>query len=412
MRTRHLHTTALWLALTAALATTECVADPHEFTAEIDMRYVLVDSPYPSFTEGGIGQLRFDEDHDGVRLGSLMLDATGPVTETIRYAATAFATGDGDQNPIDLTEAYFEWRPYPVNSLRWRTRLGAFYPAVSLENRAVGWQSLYSISSSAINSWLGEELRTIGLETSMTLAGASSGRPFDVNVFGSVYGWNDPAGILIFQRGWAIHDRQSALFGHLPRPIVWNPAIQDIEFFDEVDHRPGYYAGAEMKWTAGHVLRAFRYDNRGDVSATDGREPTWYTKFDALGARLELPAQTTLIAQYLDGSTAVGDSPDGEGMIIMDMTSWFALLSVAHGPHRATIRHDRMQLRMDRGGQYFGGYQNAHAWTAAYLFDLDSHWQLAAEAVRTNGSLNQRAYVGLPVHGTEQQLQLAVRFTF
>ena len=398
--------------LLAFIIASECAADPHEFTALLDVRYVRVESPYTSFTEGGEGQLRFDEDHDGLRLGSLMLDAAGPISETIRYAATAFATGDGDQNPIDLTEAYLEWRPYPVNALRWRTKVGAFYPAVSLENRTIGWQSLYSISSSAINSWLGEELRTIGVETSMTVAGTPAGRNFDVNVFGSIYGWNDPAGILMFQRGWAIHDRQSALFGHLPRPLVQDPAITDIEFFDEVDHRAGYYAGAEMKWLAGHVIRAFHYDNRGDVAETDGREPTWYTEFDAFGTRLELPASTSFIAQYLSGSTGVGESLDGEGMIITTYSSWFALLSTTHGAHRMTLRHDRMQIRTARGVEYFSGYQNSRAWTAAYLFDLDHHWQLAAEAIRMSGSLHQRAYAGLPIAGVEKQLQLAVRFTF
>ena len=386
--------------------------DPHEFTAQADVRYVLVDSPYESFTQGGLGQLRFDEGHDALRLGSLMLDAAGSLTETVRYATTAFATGDDDQNPIDLTEVYLEWRPYPVNSARWRTRVGAFYPAVSLENRAIGWQSLYSISASAINSWLGEELRTIGVETSMSLAGSGSGRNFDLNVFGSLYGWNDPAGILIFQRGWAIHDRQTALFGHLPRPLVGNPDIQDIEFFDEVDHRAGYYAGAEMKWLAGHVIRAFHYDNRGDVAATDGREPTWYTEFDAFGARLELPAELTFIAQYLSGSTAAGPSDDGEGMVITDYASWFALLSATHGAHRVTARYDRMQTRMARGVESFPGHQNSFAWTAAYLFDLDQHWQFAAEALRISGSLDQRAYAGVPVSGIEKQLQLSVRFTF
>ncbi|HKE96866.1 MAG TPA: hypothetical protein VKB34_21340 [Povalibacter sp.] len=400
--------TMLWTS--AAFA--DAAAETHVFTAQLDLRMVAIDSPYASFAEGGLGLLRYDEAHDGLRLGSLMLDVTGPITETLRYAATAYATGDGDQNPIDLTEAYLEWRPYPHNSLRWRTRIGAFYPAVSLENRAVGWQSLYSISPSAINTWLGEEFRTIGVETSMTLAGATAGRSFDVNVFGALYGWNDPAGVLIFQRGWAIHDRQSPLFGALPRPIVRDPNIRDIEFFDEVDDRVGYYAGAEVKWTAGHVARIFHYDNRGDVTAMDGREPTWLTRFDALGVRLELPADFTLITQYLDGETGVGPSPDGRGMLVTDYSAWFALLSYGNGPHRATIRYDRMNTDTARGAQFFNGAQDAHAWTAAYLFDLSSHWQLGTEAVVIDGSLLQRARLGEPVSSSEKQLQFAVRYTF
>ena len=56
--------------------------------------------------------------------------------------------------------------------------------------------------------------------------------------------------------------------------------------------------------------------------------------------------------------------------------------------------------------------QNAKAWTLAYLFNLNDHWQFAAEALRNEGSLQQRAVVGVPVNVTEDQLQLAVRYTF
>jgi hypothetical protein len=391
-----------------SLAATVCTADPHQFTAQLDVRYVLADSPYRSFTQGGLGLTRFDESHDSLRLGSLLLDAAGPVTETVRYAVTASATGDGDQNPIDLTEAYLEWRPYPTSGLRSRTRLGAFYPAVSLENRNVGWQSQYSISSSAINSWLGEELRAIGAESALTLDGSSRGSDFDVSVIGGVFGWNDPAGVLIYQRGWAIHDRQSALFGHLPRPLVFNPAIQDIEFFDEVDGRAGYYAGAEVKWASGQVLRAFHYDNRGNIDQIAAREPTWDTAFDAFGMRLEFPADITFIAQYLEGTTAVRESPTEDERIITDLSAWFMLVSALHGPHRLTLRRDRMHTR----SEYFGPLQNAQAWTAAYLLDIDQHWQVVAEAVRITGTLQQRALLGQAVASEEQQLQLAVRFTF
>lgn len=391
-----------------------CVAqaETHEFTAMADLRAVAVDSPYTSFTEGGLGLLRFDEAHDGLRLGSLMLDITGPLSETIRYTATAYATGDGDRHLLDLTEAYLEWRPYPKHALRWRTRVGAFYPTLSLENRNVGWQSPYSISASAINSWIGEEFRIIGAETSVTLAGAPGGRGFDVSLFGSVYGWNDPAGILIFQRGWAIHDRQTPLFGHLPRPFPGNDGVNDMEFFDEVDGRAGYYAGADIKWTAGHALRALHYDNRGDVSQTDAREPAWLTRFDSIGVRLELPADLTFIAQYLDGTTGVRPSADGRGAAIAEYWSWFGLLSYRSGNHRFTARHDRMATYTIRGEQYFEGEQDAHAWTAAYLFDVNAHWQIAAEVIRITGTLEQRTYLGQPVDAKEIQAQLAVRFMF
>lgn len=400
------------LVLSLATSLLGGVAAAHELAAQVDLRAVLVDSPLDSFAEGGTGQLRFGGDDDGLRLGALMIDASGQIVDTVRYAVTARATGDGDQSPIDITEAYLEWRPYPTSVWRWKTRAGAFYAPISLENRAVGWDSLYSISPSAINAWIGEELRTIGVETSLTALGAPAGRELAVSIVASAFGWNDPAGVLLFQRGWGIHDRQTPLFGELPRPLIRDPAILNIEFFDEVDHRIGYYAGVEAKLSSRQVLRALHYDNRGDTAKDAAREPTWLTKFDALGARIELPRDITAIAQFLQGDTAVGASADGRGFIITDFESWFVLLSQQRAAHRYTIRYDSMNTETVRGARFFDSHQDADAWTVAYLFDFDDHWQFAAEAIQLSGTLRQRAVLGLAPSATERLLQVAARYTF
>jgi hypothetical protein len=250
------------------------------------------------------------------------------------------------------------------------------------------------------------------VETSLTLLGAAAGRRFDVSVVAAGFGWNDPAGVLLFQRGWAIHDRQTALFGELPRPLIRNPRIPNIEFFDEVDHRAGYYAGLEAKISGRHVLRALHYDNRGDTNKEDGREPTWLTKFDALGARLEFPHDVTAIAQFMQGDTAFRPSADGRGGMINDFDSWFLLLSQQHQAHRYTVRYDRMNTTTVRGARFIDSHQDADAWTVAYLFDLSDHWQFAAEAIQLSGSLRQRAVLHLSQSATERLLQIAARFTF
>lgn len=398
------------------LATLACAgsaeAAAHRFTAQIDVRAVAVDSPLASFAHGGLGLLRYDEDHARLRLGNLMANLAGPLGETVRYDVTGFATGDGDQNPFDLTEAYLEWRPIPASRWRWRGKLGAFYPAISLENRAAGWQSLYSISPSALNTWIGEEIRTIGGEVSATLVGASAGRNVDVSFIGAAFGWNDPMGVLIFQRGWAIHDRQSALFGRLPRPFQSDRDGHNIEFFREIDGRAGYYVGAELKWAHDNVVRVMHYDNRGDPAQGDGQEQAWRSRFDALGARMEWDNGWTAVVQGMLGDTGVGRSADGRGLIITEYWAWFALGSYSRGQHRYTARYDVLYTEPTRGAQYFSSEQDAHAWTLAYTFNLDAHWQFAAEALQVRGSLEQRELQGLPAQATENMLQLAARFTF
>jgi hypothetical protein len=384
---------------------------PYEITVQLDMRWVDIESPYTSFTNGGLGQLRFDEAHDGLRLGRAMVDFTGPLTETIRANLTLNATGDHDAYPIDATEAFLEWRPYPQNNLRWRTRVGAFYAPISLENRSVGWQSPYSISTSAINSWIGEETRTIGIEQSLTLINLDSHRDYEVGLVAGLYGWNDPMGILIFQRGWALHDRQTGLFGGLPRPFSYSEYDQRIEFFREYDHRVGYYAGGEYKYRDQLVAQVLHYDNRGDTAVTAGKESTWLSRFDAIGLRYELPTHTTFITQALRGDTGVGPSDDGRGMLILDYWSYFALLSQQFEKHRVTARYDRLYSESTRGAYIFDSKQTAIAWTFAYMWDIDRHWQLAAEALQIQGALMQRSLLGLPQQATERSWQLAVRFS-
>jgi hypothetical protein len=397
--------------LSACMLPFSSYADVHEFTAQMDLRYVAVDSSQTSFVDGGLGSLRFDEQHDGVQLGRLMLDAAGPVTETVRYMVTASGTDDGDRHVMDLTEAYLEWRPYPRNGWRWHVKAGAFYAPISLENRAIGWTSIYSLSASAINTWIGEETRTLGLEVSTSLLGAFADRPYDITLLGALYRWNDPLGVLIFQRGWAIHDRQSPLFGQLPRTFA-DPTNREMKFFSEIDGRTGYYVGAEMKWRNDNLVRVLHYDNRGDVDQFTHTEPDWLTTFEAFGSRVMLTPKLSWLVQGMWGDTEVGPQGNGEGLFMLHYWSYYSLLSYAQNGHRVTARFDRMRTKTVRGQDYYNSEQDARAWTLAYLFDLNEHWQFGAEALRFSGALEQRALLGMFPDQVERQLQVAVRYTF
>jgi len=401
---------ALLIGCTAARAAD---VSPIEMQGFVDLRGVAVDSSLPSFVHGGLGLLPFDEEHEGMQSGRFVLDANGPLTDTLRAQITAIATAaEDEQNPVDLTEAYVEWRPYPQSHWRWRGKLGAFYPPVSLENRGVGWQSPYSISSSAINTWIGEEVRSVGLELSATSVGASRGRDLDVGAVVGVYEWNDPMGVLLFQRGWSLHDRATPIFGGVRRPFRMSDHDRYIGFSREIDDRPGYYGGLEAQWRGRHVLRVLHYDNRGDTAQMGYADDAWLSRFDAIGARIALPSDLVFIAQALQGDTAVGPSADGRGMLIADFRAWFVLGSYSFAKHRMTVRHDRMHVESTRGAEMFESGQRAHAWTVAYQYEHDDHWLGAAELLTISGTLSQRELIGEPAAATERQLQLVLRYSF
>ena len=71
-----------------------------------------------------------------------------------------------------------------------------------------GWRSPYTLTNSAINSWVGEELRTVGAEYAPDWLGQKSGHDFNVGISAAIFGWNDPAGTVVATRGWGLHHQQ------------------------------------------------------------------------------------------------------------------------------------------------------------------------------------------------------------
>ena len=56
------------------------------------------------------------------------------------------------------------------------------------------------------------------------------------------------------------------------------------------------------------------------------------------------------------------------------------------------------------------GYQSGHAFTAAWMFEVDPHWRLALEWLRVRSYSENREELGGAPFLTETQLQLAVRY--
>jgi len=391
--------------LVAGLCAGAALADDRLTVAgAVDVRWVHSTSGL-SFLDGGLGKLRFDQDDTGLRLGRAFVASRLRVTDIVTLHAVIDAYGDHDRNPVDLSELFAEVRPYPTSALRWRVRVGAFHMPISLENRGPGWSDVYSITPSALNTWLGEEFRTIGTEIEARWLGASSGYLGDVSLVAAAYAWNDPAGVLIADRGFALTDRPSTLFGGLGRP--------PITFYHEIDRKPGFYAGLNWRHHDRLEVRALRYDNRADprVSTVAGGT-AWRTRFSSLGARLTPTANWTFIAQYLDGDTIVGPHEADEDQFRMTYHAAFALASLEWGRERLTARVDYFGTHQSSG--FYGPPvdDSGHAWTAAWTHDLGAQWQLAAEWIRVTSRFPPRASYGeLPAY-VESQTQIAVRYRF
>ena len=347
---------------------------------------------------------RLDAQHDGLRLSSVWVDYQGSVHDVVHFVVDAVGYGDGDRFPLDLTEAYAELRPFPSGPWRSRARSSALsYAPISLENWLVGWRSPYTLSYSAINTWIGEELRTIGAEYDLDWLGRQRGYPWQLGLTGSLYGWNDPAGSLVASRGWALNDRQSTLFGRIGEPGV-GPIHGVREFYGNFGGSAGYYLGANASYRGALTLVALHYDNLADPRAylSALHDYAWHTWFNSAGLRWNPTEPWTVITQWLAGHTCVGTQPD-----CFQFSSAFLLASWQRGPDRVSARYDDFQMHSYEGT--FANQNRGHAWTLAYQRDLNKHLSVAVEELRVDSTLALRQRIGEPQTLVENELQLAVR---
>jgi hypothetical protein len=372
-----------------------------EVEATLDLRLVQSNGRN-SFLDGGLGKLRFDGDDDGVQLGRARFAWRDIVAGNWHANVDLSAWSLNDHRAIDLTEAWLEWRPVPKSAWRSNLKIGAFYPPISLEHRASGWTNPYTISSSALNTWVGEELRTIGVAYELEHLGIASGGHWDLGAHAAVFGWNDPAGIILALRGFSLNDRQTPLFGRIGS-YAFGGREQRV-LFSEIDDRPGYHAGVYAKSDLGVELRALHYDNRADptVYKASISDYAWLTRFNSLGARYDGPAGLAVIAQWLKGTTDASADPANH----WGFETSFLLVAREFGRHRFAVRYDDFKVWMPSWPE---SDDRGHGWTLGWTLKLQQHIELAAEWLQIHSDSGNRAALGESPHARERSVQLAVR---
>lgn len=395
----------IFVACVLAMALSGLGTAHAEVEASLDLRLVSSDGR-DGFLDGGFGKLRYDSTSEGLQLGRARLAWRGGIGGNWHATVDASAWSLHDKNVVDLTEALVEWRPVPDSAWRSNVKLGAFYPPISLEHRAPGWSNPYTLSSSALNTWVGEELRTIGAAYELEHLGIADGGRVDVGATVAVFGWNDPAGVELALRGFSLNDRQTPLFGRIGT-YAYGGREQRV-IFSEIDNRAGYHVGAYLKTDTGLELRALHYDNRGDPAAEKPSidDYAWKTRFDSAGLRYDHPGGTTLIAQWLKGSTLVNDAPANK----WNFDTKFLLLAHTFGRHRVAARYDDFSVDQTQGdAAAWFSHEHGSAWTVGYTWAVREHLELAAEWLRIDSFHSGRAALGETPRAVEHSAQLSVK---
>jgi hypothetical protein len=389
------------------------------FHALFDVRLLASDGSAP-WLEGGLDKQRFGRDDAPLRFGQALLSARGDLLPSVSVSAT-LAAYDGLGALAHVTEAALELHPVPRSAWRWRARAGFFYPPISEENVGPGWTSPYTLSFSAINTWIAEEIRTQGAEVELTHMGRFSGAPDDVGFFAATFRGNDPAGALLSWRGWALHDRQTGWREVLPLPDLpaFGPtgSIPPQQPYDkpfvELDGRWGYYAGVRYDHLDGLEVRAFHYDNLGDPSVLGGGQWAWRTRFDHLGARISPAPGLDFLFQALGGDTEM----DGFVGPLVYAKYWaaYTLASVERGPWRTSARLDVFGVRDEDTTPNDPNQEHGGALTLAYFHSRVLPFgtlRIGGEIASVRSARPARRLVGLAERQTETTGQLSLQWLF
>jgi hypothetical protein len=390
-----------------AMACMLAAASAHavQWDASLDLRLVGADAP-TSFADGGLGILRYGDNRDGLQLGRARFALSQDLGEFFTFKVDASAWGQHDRNPVDVTEAYLQLHPYPMGDWRVRVKLGAFYAPMSLENRADGWESPYTLSSSAMDSWVAQELRTIGTEFKLEWLGTHSGHDFNASAAVGVFAWNEGAGTALAESGFTITDWQGSLFGRVGRPNSVSGAIDE---YHQYDNRAGTYLGLDVHYLDRFTLEGLHYDNHADPAADDvvSGKYGWQTRFDTVGVRAENDSGWTAIVQWMAGETYV--DPEEFGLNEWEFVTRYVLLSKRSGAHTLSARYDDFDVRAQQA--YPMGDQGGHALTLAYRLEPDTHWRFTLEWVRARGFQANRALLANEApFATQSNVQLAMRY--
>ncbi len=389
------------------------------FSVVLDARLVGADGG-PSWLDRGFGKTRFDGNSTGdFQVRPLPMQAT--LVWQPRFTSWLSATVSGGWQrgldpDVDIMEAFFSIRPNPGARTRFSARAGVFWPNISLEHAGAAWSVTETITPSAINAWISEEVKVLGIEATLaTMLGEH-----EVSLTGAAFGFNDTSGTLLSFRGWALHDANATLWSYFPLPplnaFMTNAQAAQTRSLVELDDRIGFYGNLEWRppWPFG--VSIFYYDNRGDPEVFErhrGRQWGWRTRFWNVGVNADLGPSTRLLAQAMTGTTLMGFGfPLPTDRRWVDTRFRAAYLLVRHDFGRVAIsgRVDLFDTR-ERGSFMDNPGESEEGWavTAAGRLTVTDQLKAFVEAMHVSSERGVRQRLGQPPEENQVVFQVGLR---
>jgi hypothetical protein len=369
----------------------------------------------PSWVEGGFGKTAIAGNSDGGWRGSAGLSqAVVEWRPRFTFGVSAVVSGQwqADTHPhFDLDEAYLKLKAPPNALGRLSARAGVFYPPVSLEHGGIGWTTTDLLTASALNSWIGEEVKVRGVEASFerSLGG------HELSATGAVFGWNDTSGTLVSFRGWALHGVRTGLqteFALPPLTHFLTPRQDDGTYPAwEIDGRPGWYGRLEWRPPAPVAVQLFHYDNRGDRVGVRELQWAWQTRFTTLSLNWTPDPRTRIRIQGLDGRTWMGFARP-ETWVDVGFRTAYLMGTRDVGPGAVSLRLDGFSASDNTLRKLDAADEHGWALTAGWRQPLTDWADLFLEAQQIESDRPGRALAGEAARQGQTVLQSAVRLHF
>jgi hypothetical protein len=420
MRTRAALLVAAAAAIAAPAHAQVDLISPEAFSALIDVRAGLATGER-SWTDRGYGKSRWGGTMDGeTRLHAEIAEAAIAWKPKLGWEWSGVFVAQyqpGQRHEVDLVEAYINYKPVPSSAVRFSGRAGLFWPHISQEHNDAFWGTSYTITPSAINSWVGEEVKVVGAEG--TIQAPVAGHTL-IGTAG-VFGYNDTAGTILALRGWALHDLKTSAFDVWPLPRlnrqfarIWRGQDQVTEpTRHDLDDKAGFYGRLEWRPpTAPVSANLYYYDNRGDPTVVESGQWGWDTRFWNVGAAWEVDENTRVLSQVMWGQTIEG-LPTPQGVWIdVGFTSAYMLATRSFGQDRLTARVEYFKTR-DRTWQARDN-NNERGWsaTAAWRRDLTDRLRLFTEVLHIDSDRPARLYQSVARKQAQTVVQSSLRYVF
>ncbi len=381
-------------------------------TGWVDVRLAGADGE-KSWFDGGYGKLRYG--HAGrADLVQAAVLWTPRFSDNVTAHVLAQDVPDA-RNPFGVSEAYFKWKPVPTNDTRYSFRLGQMFPPVSLEHDGPGWSTTRTLTPSAINSWVGEELLVDGVEASVQ-------KTLDDHVVGATFGLytsDDTAGTILAFRGWAEHDIASAGNTALPLPAGYGTGYSAVFLKQaavskpgvEVDGRMGYYGRLDWRPPAPVAFHISYLYNPGTPTIVKHGQYGWTTRFIEGGLQYQVTASNEILAQSLWGATKMGGLVTADRHAVdIDFDSTYVMLShrLSDGA-RLSARLDYFQVIDYSWVDTDNNNEKGYSATLAWMKPLNDNVDLAVEAVHVSSRRPARIDQFEAADQSQNQVQIGLK---